>query len=121
MARPRKEIDQKQFEYCCHILCTQEELCGIFSVDHKTLTRWCKDKYNEDFSQVYKRLSQVGKMSVRRNLYRLSERNASACIFLAKNVLGYSDNGIQATPEETTVLLKSINEVLHEDIDELEP
>lgn len=32
MARPRKEIDQKNFESLCGLQCTKEEICGCFDV-----------------------------------------------------------------------------------------
>lgn len=30
MARPRKEIDQNQFENLCGLQCTLEEICSFF-------------------------------------------------------------------------------------------
>ena len=45
MARPRKEIDQKQFENLCGLQCTLEEICGWFDVTDKTLDSWCKRNY----------------------------------------------------------------------------
>lgn len=36
MARPRKEIDQKNFESLCGLQCTLEEICGFFDVTDKT-------------------------------------------------------------------------------------
>lgn len=36
MGRPKKEIDQKQFENLCGLQCTQEEICGFFDVTDKT-------------------------------------------------------------------------------------
>ena len=120
MARPRKQIDKKQFEALCHMLCTEEEICSILDITDKPLNRWCKEQYNAGFSEIYKKLSQYGKMSVRRNLLKLSERNASACIFLAKNLLGYTDDGIRKADEKTADILQSINEILLEDDDEVE-
>ena len=38
MARPRKEIDQNEFEKLCALQCTQEEICAWFDVTDKTLT-----------------------------------------------------------------------------------
>ena len=29
MGRPKKEIDQRQFENLCGLQCTQEEICGF--------------------------------------------------------------------------------------------
>lgn len=38
MARPRKEIDQKQFESLCGLQCMLEEICGWFDVTEVTRT-----------------------------------------------------------------------------------
>ena len=120
MARPRIKIDHSQFEKLCGLQCTKEEVAGFFDCSEDTIDRFCKREYNTSFAVVYKNKSQSGIISVRRNLFKLSEKNASACIFLAKNLLGYTDDGVRTADSETTSLLKSINEVLHEDIDELE-
>ena len=42
MGRPKKEIDQKQFENLCGLQCTEEEICGCFDITDKTLNSWCK-------------------------------------------------------------------------------
>lgn len=52
MARPRKEIDQKQFENLCGLQCTLEEICGWFDVCSDTLETWCKRTYKRSFSEV---------------------------------------------------------------------
>ena len=46
MARPKKVINQKQFESLCAIQCTQEEICNVLDVCDETLTRWCKEVYD---------------------------------------------------------------------------
>ena len=53
MARPKKVINQKQFESLCAIQCTQEEICNVLDVTDKTLTRWCNEVYDLSFSEVY--------------------------------------------------------------------
>lgn len=37
MARPKKEIDQKQFEALCGLQCTLLEICDALDVSDKTL------------------------------------------------------------------------------------
>ena len=61
MARPRKEIDQKQFENLCGLQCTLEEICGWFDVTDKTLDSWCKRTYHASFSEVFKQKRGGGK------------------------------------------------------------
>ena len=91
MARPRKEIDQKQFENLCGLQCTLEEICGWFGVTDKTLNSWCKRTYSESFSEVFRQKRSTGKISLRRSQWKLSEKNANMAIFLGKQYLGQED------------------------------
>lgn len=61
MARPRKEIDQKQFENLCGLQCTLEEICGWFDVCSDTLETWCKRTYKRSFSEVLRKSEERGK------------------------------------------------------------
>ena len=54
MARPKKNINQKQFETLCSIQCTEEEICNVLEVTDKTLTRWCKETYGKSFSEIFR-------------------------------------------------------------------
>lgn len=91
MPRPRKEIDQKQFEYLCGLQCTKEEICGFFDLTDKTLESWCKRTYKAGFSEVFRQKRGQGKISLRRHQWRLSENNASMAIWLGKQYLGQTD------------------------------
>lgn len=93
MARPKKKIDQKQFEQLCKLQCTQEEICGFFDVTDKTLTRWCKETYNNmSFSEIFKIKSQSGKISLRRWQFKAAEKgNSSMLIWLGKQHLNQTD------------------------------
>ena len=91
MARPRKEIDQKQFENLCGLQCTLEEICGWFGVTDKTLNSWCKRTYSESFSEVFRQKRSTGKISLRRSQWKLAEKNANMAIFLGKQYLGQKD------------------------------
>ena len=90
--RPTKQVDQRTFEALCNILCTKDEICGILDLDEKTLTRWCKDTYDMGFSDIYKKLSATGKMSLRRSQFELAKKSAAMAIFLGKNYLGQRDH-----------------------------
>lgn len=91
MARPRKEIDQKQFENLCGLQCTLEEICGWFGVTDKTLDGWCKRTYRASFSEVFRQKRGLGKVSLRRSQWRLAGKNASMAIWLGKQYLGQRD------------------------------
>ena len=95
MARPKKVINQKQFESLCAIQCTQEEICNVLDVTDKTLTRWCNEIYNLSFSEVYEQKRDIGRMSLRRNQFKLAEGgNTTMQIWLGKQVLKQSENPV---------------------------
>ena len=95
MARPKKVINQKQFESLCAIQCTQEEICNVLNVTDKTLTRWCNDTYDMSFSEIYEQKRDIGRMSLRRNQFKLAESgNTTMQIWLGKQVLKQSENPV---------------------------
>lgn len=91
MGRPKKEIDQKQFESLCGLQCTLEEICGWFGITDKTLDAWCRRTYHANFSEVFKQKRGAGKISLRRSQWRLAEKNANMAIWLGKQYLGQED------------------------------
>ncbi len=103
MARPRKEIDQKDFESLCALQCTKEEICGFFDVSDKTLENWCKRTYSEGFSEVFNKKRGKGKISLRRAQFRLAEKSASMAIWLGKQWLGQKDTVEIERPDEVVI------------------
>lgn len=107
--RPRKIINQKQFEELCHIQCTQEEILAVLDVDDMTLNKWCKETYNKGFSEVFREKREGGRCSLRRAQWKLATEgmNPSMQIFLGKNMLGQRD---KPKDEDTSVetILKNI-------------
>ena len=91
MGRPKIEIDWKEFEKLCYLQCSIVEMCEWLHVTDKTLQRRVKEQYGETFSSVFAKKRIGGLISLRRNLFKLSEKNVAAAIFLAKNLLGMSD------------------------------
>ena len=113
MARPRKNIDRKDFESLLAIQCTLEEVTAFF--DHKldgcsadTIERWCKRTYNESFADIAAKKRNLGKISLRRAQFELAKKNGAVAIFLGKNYLGQKDNIIE-TDEQT---LQAVGEAL---------
>jgi hypothetical protein len=89
MARPESKIDLVELEKLCGMQCTDEEVAAFFGVSTRTIERRRKV---ERFREVMERAKAKGRVSVRRNLFRLaSGGNVAAAIFLAKNLLGYRD------------------------------
>ena len=89
--RPKKQIDQAQFEKLCGIFCSRDDICDFFEVSKDTLIRWCKETYNATFETVYKKYSSKGRCSLRRFQFNIAEKNAAMAIFLGKNYLGQTD------------------------------
>lgn len=108
--RPRKEIDQNQFEKLCALQCTKLEICSFLEVNDETLDRWIKRTYKTTFSEIYKIKRCTGKISLRRSQFKLAEKSASMAIFLGKQMLGQSDGTVEEQQEEeTNSLLEAIN------------
>lgn len=92
MARPRKEINQNEFEKLCALQCTKSEICAWFDVTDKTLESWCKRTYSSGFSDVFKQKRERGKISLRRTQWQLAEKNATMALWLGKQYLNQRDN-----------------------------
>ena len=90
--RPKINIDWKQFEAYCAVQCTLREIADYFNCSEKTIERKVKEYYGCPFGDVFKRKRQKGLMSLRANLFRLSEKQGNVAIFLAKNWLGMTDS-----------------------------
>ncbi len=105
MARPQKEINKQQFEKLCGLQCTQEEICGFFDVTDKTLQSWCKRTYKKGFSEVFKEKRGLGKISLRRNQFKLSEKNATMAIWLGKQYLDQHDEEIMPEAVGSVVII----------------
>lgn len=116
--RPKKNIDQDAFEKLCGLQCTELEICSFFGVSDRWLLDWCKRTYSgKTFFEVYKEKSSVGLISLRRNQFKLSEKNASMAIWLGKQYLGQRDVSVDSNPDQT---IEDINAVLDEACSESE-
>ena len=93
--RPQKNINWDLFEQLCGLQCTQSEAASCLGVHPNTISDRVADHYGEDYSTVYKKFSENGKCSVRRNQFVLSKKNASMAIWLGKIWLGQKDPGLE--------------------------
>lgn len=111
MARPRKEIDKKNFESLCELQCTEEEFCGFFGCCTETLNAWCKRTYGKSFSEIFKEKRGAGKVSLRRAQFQAAKNgNATMLVWLGRNWLGQSENKQEeATKNE---LMQSVKKLL---------
>ena len=92
VGRPSIHIDKSQFESLCNLQCTLEEIAGFFKCCDDTINNWCKATYGDNFSGVYKVYSQNGKISLRREQFKVAQKgNASMLIWLGKQYLGQNE------------------------------
>lgn len=112
MARPRIEIDKKQFEKLCGLQCTKEDIAGFFDVSEDTIDRFCKREYKESFAVVFSKKRRIGLVSLRKSGFDLARKNAAVHIFYAKNYLGMTDNYANTTSgiEDLTPLGEMLND-----------
>ena len=91
MGRPRIDIDREQFQKLCAIQCTLDEISSWFKCSPDTIERWCARELSMSFAEAFKTWSADGKISLRRNQFRMAEHNVSMAIWLGKQYLGQKD------------------------------
>ena len=90
--RPKKRIDWQEVEKLCALQCSQTEIADWLHVSVDTLVRRLQEEKQQSFAEFFQLHRVQGKIAVRRNLFKLSEKYPQAAIFLAKNWLGMTDN-----------------------------
>lgn len=110
----QNRIKQVEFEKLCGLQCTQEEICDFFNVDDKTLTAWCKKTYNKSFSEVFREKRSLGKISLRRNMFKQSEKNPTMAIWLSKQHLGMKDQIEANNNDEISKVEQLLNKLKEE-------
>ena len=89
--RPKRSINWVEAEKLCSLQCSELEIADWFHISVDTLSRRLKEEKNASFAEFFTLNRVQGKIALRRNLFKLSERYPQAAIFLAKNWLGMSD------------------------------
>ena len=119
MSRPKITWDDKQykqFEVMCGLQCTQQEICNVLDIDHKTLYRLLKTHYNADYSQVYNKYASTGKLTLRRYQYKLAERSPAMAIFLGKVYLEQREDNRNIETQEEDNLFNAIEKAVKSDV-----
>jgi IS30 family transposase len=91
IGRPRLEIDWKEFDKLCAIQCSLREIAAWFECSDKTIERKVREHSGSSFAEYFAKKRVKGLISLRHNMFQMSERNPAVAIFLAKNLLGMSD------------------------------
>jgi len=96
--RPKKPIDWKYAEKLCALQCSELEIADWFGISVDTLARRLRDEKGMSFKEFFTLHRVQGKIAVRRNLFKLSEKQGHVAIFLAKNWLGMVDKTELSNP-----------------------
>lgn len=102
MARPRVEVDRKQFENLCALQCTLEEIASVFDCSGDTIERWCRREYGQSFAEVFAIKRGGGKIALRRAQFQLAQKNAAMAIWLGRQYLGQTEHPQDAVDTEDT-------------------
>lgn len=88
MGRPRKEISEAQVESLAAINCSYAEIAAVVGCDVSML--------NRRFKQVIEKGRDQGKSSLKRKMWdiAINKGNVTMCIWLSKQMLGYTDKQI---------------------------
>jgi len=114
--RPSNEINWTLFEELCSLQCTQAEMANCLKIHTDTLRDRARQHYQmDDYSEIFKRFSDVGKCSLRRYQFAMSKRNTSMAIWLGKVWLGQRDlDQLAAAASGATVLAQLLAEIKRE-------
>lgn len=115
MGRPKKKIDKNEFEKLCGLQCTLLEMCAWFECCTDTLESWCKATYGRNFSEVFAEKRGLGKISLRRNQFRLAEKSASMAIWLGKQYLDQKED--TSTQESVEDKVERLFEAINGELD----
>ena len=109
IGRPRTKIDWELLDDLCSIQCTLAECCQVLKISEPTLEARMKDQYGMTFAEYFKTKRVLGKVALRRTLWRMSERHPNVAMFMSKqpSLLGYSERSettITTPPSEVEAL-----------------
>lgn len=103
--RPKIEINWKEAEKLCSLQCTQKEIADWFHISVDTLDRRLRQEQHMTFADFFQKNRVAGLISLRRNMFQMSQRSAAMAIFLGKNWLGMKDSMEITGDEKKPIIL----------------
>lgn len=85
-------IDWDLVKRLAAIQCTTTEIASAIDLDRRNLQRGCVKEYGCNLEEKMSEWKEGGKASLRRNQWKLAEKNATMAIFLGKQFLGQRDD-----------------------------
>lgn len=113
--RPLIDIDRDQFEKLCLLQCTQSEIADFFNISVDTVNAWCNRTYGCNFSEIYNKRTNIGKISLRRTQWKQAQNSTRMAIWLGKQYLGQSDKMETTITEIDEDQRKAIEDFLTDD------
>jgi DNA-binding transcriptional MocR family regulator len=105
MARPRIEIDQKEFEAFCRMNPTLKDCAAFFKVSEDTIERRCKEWDYEGFADSRQQNMVHTRLRLIRTALKQAENgNTAMLIFCLKNLCGWTDKN--ETKETSSIEIK---------------
>jgi len=89
--RRKINIDFKELERLCYIQCSEQEMAQWFHCSIDTIALRIREKFGISFPEYFEKHRVGGLISLRHNMFKLSEKHPNMAIFLAKNWLGLKD------------------------------
>ena len=96
--RRKITIDFKELERLCYMQCSEREMAQWFHCSIDTIALRVREKFGISFPEYFEKHRVGGLISLRHNMFKLSEKHAGMAIFLAKNWLGMVDKTELANP-----------------------
>lgn len=104
-------IDFKELQRLCYMQCTEQEIGDWFHCSIDTVALRIREKFSISFPEYFEKHRVGGLISLRRNMFKLSENHPSMAIFLAKNWLGMKEaheiTGAGGDPIKTEIIVSS--------------
>lgn len=104
-------IDFKELERLCYMQCTEQEIADWFHCGISTIVSRVREQFGISFQEYFAKHRVGGLISLRRNMFKLSEKNSTMAIFLAKNWLGMKETqeitGAGGEPIKTEIIVSS--------------
>jgi len=89
--RKKIEIDFKELERLCFLQCSEREIAEWFHCGISTIVTRVREQFGISFQEYFEKHRVGGLISLRRNMFKMSEKSPQMAIFLAKNWLDMSD------------------------------
>jgi hypothetical protein len=110
--RPRAEIDYGKLERMCELQMTQEHIAYVLGISTDTLDTRIKEHYGTNFSVLFAKKREVGKMALREKMFEVAmSGNTTMLIWLSKQWLEMREPKQEFDIDTNTQVIDQIKEL----------